>query len=83
MEYKQASEILTQAINYKEDGSTQNGNWLLSTDGVEAVKIAIEALKETPISDAMQTIRKELAADKSEGSWYYSWQSNIACILEQ
>jgi hypothetical protein len=22
-----------------------------------------------------------LRADKSEGSWYYSWQSNIACVI--
>ena len=44
------------------------------------VEYKTEDLK-NPIPLAMEIIRKELAADKSEGSWYYSWQSNIACTV--
>jgi hypothetical protein len=29
----------------------------------------------------MRIIKEELKSDKSEGSWYYSWQSNIACAI--
>ena len=30
---------------------------------------------------AMKLITKQLRADKTPGSWYYSWQSNIACTI--
>jgi hypothetical protein len=30
---------------------------------------------------AMKKVREELKSDKSEGSWYYGWQSNIACVI--
>jgi hypothetical protein len=46
MDKKQALEILKQAINYNSDGSCTKGNWILGTDGIEAVKIAIESLEE-------------------------------------
>jgi hypothetical protein len=46
MKKEEAIKILEQAINYKDDSSTQEGNWILGTDGVEAIKIAIEALKD-------------------------------------
>jgi hypothetical protein len=34
-----------------------------------------------PIPLAMKIVKNALKADKSEGSWYYSWQSNIACKI--
>lgn len=45
MERDKATEILKQAINYDEEGRTRQGNWILSTDGIEAIKVAIEALE--------------------------------------
>jgi hypothetical protein len=36
---------------------------------------------DNPIPLAMNIVRNELRADKSPGSWYYSWQSNIACAI--
>lgn len=33
------------------------------------------------IPQAMQTIVNALKEDKSEGSYYYSWQANIACAI--
>ena len=45
MDEKKALEILKQAINYKEDGGCQEGNWMLGTDGIEAIKIAIASLE--------------------------------------
>lgn len=44
------------------------------------VLLKTEALK-NPVAFAMSTITKELKADKSPGSYYYSWQSNIACSI--
>lgn len=35
--------------------------------------------KLTPV--AMTIVRNGLKKDKLEGSWYYSWQSNLACII--
>lgn len=32
-------------------------------------------------STAMKIIREELKKDKTLGSWYYTWQSNIACVI--
>jgi len=84
MNYKKSSEILKQAINYDEKGRTRHGNWMLGTDGIEAIEVAIEALEAQSLintATAMHVITKELKADKSEGSWYYSWQSNIACTI--
>lgn len=46
MDEKKALKILKQAINYKEDGGCREGNWMLGTDDVEAIKIAITSLKE-------------------------------------
>lgn len=45
MDNNKALDILKQAINYREDGSCQKGSWILGTDGVEAVKVAIIALE--------------------------------------
>ncbi len=45
MQKSRALEILEQAINYDDKGKTRNGNWILGTESIEAVKIAIEALK--------------------------------------
>lgn len=33
------------------------------------------------IGRAMEVVTRELSKDKSQGSWYYSWQSNIACAI--
>jgi len=32
----------------------------------------------TKLKKAVETLCEELAKDKSEGSYYYSWQANIA-----
>lgn len=34
-----------------------------------------------PVPMAMGIIKDALREDKSPGSWYYSWQSNIACDI--
>ena len=31
--------------------------------------------------EAFRVIKKELKSDKSEGSMFYGWQSNLACII--
>ena len=49
----------------------QNGMYPKPTDKIE----------ETPVSNAMRIIRNELNKDKSNGSWYHSWQSNIAVTI--
>jgi len=33
------------------------------------------------IEKAMEVIVNELKKDKSEGSYYFAWQSNIACAI--
>jgi hypothetical protein len=33
------------------------------------------------IKKAMEVLTKALSEDKSEGSYYYGWQSNIACAI--
>lgn len=35
-------------------------------------------MKTTKLSIAISTLKKELAKDKTEGSYYHGWQSNIA-----
>jgi hypothetical protein len=30
---------------------------------------------------AMKTLKEELSKDKTQGSYYYGWQSNIACTI--
>lgn len=42
--------------------------------------------EEIPLSNmdyiqAMRIIRSELKSDKSAGSMFYGWQSNLACII--
>lgn len=32
-------------------------------------------------SKAMRRVAKELKKDKTKGSMYYAWQSNIACTI--
>jgi hypothetical protein len=44
------------------------------------VEFKTEDLK-NPIAMAMKVVKEELSRDKKEGSWYYSWQSNIACAI--
>ena len=33
------------------------------------------------VARAMRKVIKELNADKTEGSYYYGWQANIACCI--
>lgn len=35
-----------------------------------------------PLKDAIETLIQELAKDKREGSYYYSWQANIAMAFK-
>ena len=44
------------------------------------VEIKTEDLK-NPVAIAMKILTKALREDKSLGSYYYSWQSNIACEI--
>lgn len=46
MTNKEALKILRAAINYSEDGSYREGIWILSPQGISAVKIAISAIEE-------------------------------------
>jgi hypothetical protein len=38
--------------------------------------------KSNPVADAMKVITDALKEDKSEGSYYYSWQANIAMAFK-
>lgn len=39
---------------------------------------------ENNLSQSVSALVSELSKDKSEGSYYYSWQANIAmCMLDQ
>ena len=44
------------------------------------VEFKTEDLK-NPVAMAMKAVKAELSKDKAEGSSYYSWQSNIACVI--
>jgi hypothetical protein len=44
------------------------------------VEFKTEDLK-NPVSIAMPILIDELKKDKSPGSYYYAWQSNIACAI--
>lgn len=33
------------------------------------------------VEQAMEIVTEELRGNKSPGSWYYSWQSNLACTI--
>jgi hypothetical protein len=37
---------------------------------------------ESKVYKAVETLCEELAKDKSEGSYYYSWQANIAMSFQ-
>jgi len=34
-----------------------------------------------PVAIAMKIVTKALKEDKSPGSYYYGWQSNLACVI--
>lgn len=36
----------------------------------------------TKLEEAIKVLQEELAKDKSEGSYYYSWQANIAMAFQ-
>jgi len=38
----------------------------------------VEMFREIELKQAMRVLQKHLREDKSEGSYYYSWQANIA-----
>jgi hypothetical protein len=44
------------------------------------VEFKTEDLK-NPVAIAMQILTKALKEDRSPGSYYYGWQSNIACAI--
>lgn len=44
------------------------------------VEFKTEDLK-SPVKLAMKVITNEFKSDKSPGSYYYSWQSNLACAI--
>jgi hypothetical protein len=37
--------------------------------------------RETMISEAINILCEALEEDKSEGSYYYGWKSNLACVI--
>lgn len=53
-------------------------------DNMEADRDAFEkqSAVEPSIEKAMRRLTSELSADKSEGSYYYSWQANIAMAFK-
>jgi hypothetical protein len=44
------------------------------------VELKTEDLR-NPVAIAMKIVTKALKEDKSPGSYYYGWQSNIACTI--
>ena len=72
MENKEALAMLKQAINYGKNGETVTGNWMLGTDNIEAIKLAIKALteKEEEFTVIQQTYKpltfKDLSSDDRE-----------------
>jgi len=46
----------------------------------QMIKNEIE-LVNTPLTTAVSVIMQEMKKDKSEGSYYYSWQANIAMAI--
>jgi hypothetical protein len=44
------------------------------------VSLKTETLK-NPLALAVNVLINEMVKDKTEGSYYYAWQSNIACII--
>jgi len=96
MENKEALAMLKQAINYGNNGETVTGNSMLGTDNIEAIRLAIKALKkqetaveklahenenEMNIAQAMGVLKKALLEDQTPGSYYFGWQSNLACVI--
>lgn len=49
-----------------------------SCEPVEPKQTTVTIKTENLLKEAISLLCEELAADKSEGSYYYSWQSNIA-----
>lgn len=49
-------------------------------DSTEAEKVGNKLMEaiESDISNAIKALQKALSEDKSEGSYYYVWQANIA-----
>lgn len=64
---KQIDELQTKAEKLN---ATLEKTKELTTDNLQTNVLSIK--------QAMEFICSELAKDKSNGSWYYSWQSNIA-----
>lgn len=96
MDNKGALVVLKEAINYGEYGETRKGNWILGTDGYESIELAIAALnqqetavakleiqkrKDMDLEQAIHILQKALIKDTTPGSYYYSWQSNIAMAV--
>lgn len=53
---------------------------------IDYLKVKIEEIendeKEDEIKDAIDVLRKHLSESKEQGSYYYSWQSNIAMSIK-
>jgi len=93
MENKEALSMLEQAINYGENDHTVKGNWMLGTPEINAVRLAIKALKkeekiridkelkEEKLAAAVVVLISALEEDKTPGSYYFGWQSNLACSI--
>lgn len=55
---------------------------LLQVQGLAEKTYVFESKFISAISDAMKVLTDELRKDKSEGSYYYSWQANIAMAFK-
>lgn len=60
-------------------GAPPTATGVLISDMAEKVANAIESL--LSVRGAMMVLTKALKEDKTEGSYYHSWQSNIACAI--
>ncbi len=48
----------------------------------DAGKVLVETVENMKLGEAIKVLQKHLREDKSEGSYYYSWQANIAMAFK-
>ena len=54
---------------------------MMNTPGLREEDRKVKEKKEISVADAVAVLIAELKKDKAPGSYYYSWQSNIACAI--
>lgn len=54
---------------------------MMNTPGLREEDRKAKEKKEITVAEAVAVLSAELKKDNSPGSYYYSWQSNIACAI--